>query len=157
MSTNKQRRAVYKFYRDLGYSAAEAGKLRNRTKTAIKDWVTEKKKRRVEQHERGAMRPRFIKPPLDVITKKDILKMRKELHEMGISKRAAYNMTRSKKKALFNKYSIDRLLDKMEKPTRASAKKAYKKMLKRWEEAQSTADIYNAIETAYTTVFGFQG
>ena len=155
MSTNAQRRAVYKFYRDLGYSPAEAGKLRNRTKQAILDWGQEKRARRQEQIERGAMRPRYIKPPIEVLTKDDIKSFRKELVEMGISKRAAYNMTRSKKKALHNKYSIERLIESMGKPTRKKAKKAYKQMMKRWEKAQATADIYNAIETFYTSLVGF--
>ncbi|MGD9158990.1 MAG: hypothetical protein PVG39_11330 [Desulfobacteraceae bacterium] len=154
MSTNKQRRAVYKFYRDIGYSPARAAKMRNRTKQVITDWGREKRSRRQEMIDKGNMRPRPLKAPVEVLDRKDILKLRKDLVDMGISKRAAYNMTRSKQKALYNKYSIERLIEEMGKPTRKGAKKAYKKMMKRWNDAQSTADIYNAIETNYTALIG---
>ena len=156
MATKAQRRAAYKFYRDLGYSPADARNMRNAPVKTLKEYETYKREARkaIAQRKKGSPKVKKIAFPKGVVNKRMMKAIRKELVDLGISKRAAYNLTRTPENAVKARNSITGYLNTIPAKNKTSRKKQFRQMMKRWKEAQTKADIYRAIEETYMYLAG---
>lgn len=133
---NAQRRAVYSYYRSLGYSPAEARARRNRPVAVFEDY----KERRAYLPEEQA---RKVKMPSVPASKRSIKTARQRLEKLGINKTTINRITRKKSDILRITHQMELYFKKV------GGKKKDKEGRRAWKA------LKNALRAEHMTKAGF--
>lgn len=138
------RKAIYKFYRDRGYSRAEAMKMRNRPRKVWQDYfkeVTETRKERNALPRYSTNRPTLPKAPKVSVNRKTVMA---QLKRVGLPAKVRSQFNRLSDKALMQKsLNIQKAISNFEVYTSYfGIKKDYRD---RFEDVANIHDFYKAL------------
>lgn len=143
---NKQRQAVYQYYRKCGYTSKDASARRNQTKSA---WL--------HYHDTG--RREKSPPPALTSSKTQKAAIRKDLREtFGFNSKLAYKWTSTKESGMQSRLiNLNRYVDAVAKATGQTAKEARKTIAKEIEGIDLQRTFWDVWRDYYDGTVGFPG
>lgn len=155
--TKQQRRAIYKFYRDAGYSANEARNMRNRPLKVWDDFTAldteiRRSRRGIPRHKK----PLLPKPPKVPLSKSYRKRMKQRLIDRyGINRELAHQWSRLSDRNLSKRLSnMDKFLEALSEKGRLPWWTSIKEFKKAIRNARTTKEFFDVFQDFYLSYVG---